>query len=138
MNPNGTNYYYLDFERNKSIVPHLVENEFYSPERVNLWIEELAEIEQNSTHHNLTNSDLSYSLLQLPISNSTEGKFTATSNQIWVAFWGILSLAIILATIILIMTASRLMFTYQSNREYSIATAGEGTKILSRTVRKYV
>jgi hypothetical protein len=116
-------------------VPHPVNGQIYSADQVKLWLEDFASKEQKKP-----------SLLNLainPVETTTsvpEKIYSISSSQIWAAFWMILSLAIIMATIILVLTTSRLMFRYQSNRSYTLATAGEGTKILSRveTTRRYM
>ncbi|KAI6191321.1 Carboxylic ester hydrolase [Aphelenchoides bicaudatus] len=152
INERGENYFVMNFDRDNGIVPHLVKGEIYARNRTKLWLEDFAKIEWNATHNRNSYgpSPTHQRMLALPakeqvsspnssqLSDSSKKFYFTTSSQIWAVFWAILSLAIVLATVILVITASRLMFTYQSNREYTIATAGEGTKILSRQVRKYV
>lgn len=103
----------LNFDKNQSTVPYLVEGEIYAADRVHAWLEGFAEVEWNATH-NVTDYPQFMTrqrMLMLPVKeeelnltqllDQPDRVFIITSSQIWAAFWTILSLAIVLATIIL-------------------------------------
>lgn len=91
----------------------MVKGKIYNADRVKLWIEDFAEVEWNATHSKTDHAQFvaHQQQLMLPVKEESlnitqlldqpDRVFIISSSQVWVAFWTTLSLAIILATIIL-------------------------------------
>ncbi|CAD5234075.1 unnamed protein product [Bursaphelenchus xylophilus] len=128
----GKNYYYLSFNNLTKQVPKMVIGQIYNQPAVDFWLSDMDKVNQFNLPQKTIQTAHSFESFEFPSSSQVN---LERKDRVPI-FWTTLSIIIIVATVILMVTSLRLFFRYHYFAEYRLAKGGEGKKLLIKNVRR--